>query len=136
MDLLRAWTAGAAVWVAWAVASVLLHLWLLPLGALALPHVRLLWATATTLTGYALVALVAGLAHPHPHNRTRPVRHWAATWTLPALGAPLEAAAILRGPTSAADAAALLAALAALASGAALGGCAARLVRAGPGQRT
>ncbi|GAB3454328.1 hypothetical protein GCM10027570_34330 [Streptomonospora sediminis] len=111
MDLVRSWCAGAAVWVAWAAASALLHLWLLPLGALAVPHVRLLWIAATTLTGYTLVALASGLAARPRRVRSR---EWGAVLPLPVLGAAVEVAALTRNGL---DLPALLAALPALALG-------------------
>ncbi|MFD0803896.1 hypothetical protein ACFQZU_21600, partial [Streptomonospora algeriensis] len=84
MDLLRAWAAGAGAWLAWSVVSTLLHLWLLPLGALDTWHLRLPWVALTTLTGYTLVAVATGLAHPRTH-RYRCGRRGAAVWTLPAV---------------------------------------------------
>ncbi|MUL42535.1 hypothetical protein FZ103_15370 [Streptomonospora sp. PA3] len=138
MDLLRAWTAGAAAWLAWAFASALLHLWLFPLGALSIPHLRLPWIACTTLTGYTLVALAAGLALPRsrrarsrrpPSRPPRPARRLVAVWTVPAIGAVLEAAAALSPSPSAANAAALLIAAAMITTGTALGSALSRRIR-------
>ncbi|GAA4934379.1 hypothetical protein GCM10023224_13650 [Streptomonospora halophila] len=135
MDLLRSWTAGAAVWLAWAVASALLHLWLLPLGTLDVPSLRLAWVGLTTLTGYLLVALAAGLAHPRARRADRN-RRAAAVWALPAFGVPLEGAARIPHLThpsngaSAVDWITLGTAVAMIAAGAAAGGALARSLRA------
>ncbi|MBB5997312.1 hypothetical protein [Streptomonospora salina] len=132
MDLVRAWAAGAGVWSAWAVVSTLLHLWLLPLGALDTWHLRVPWVALTTLTGYTLVAFAAGRAH-RPGTRSgapvRPGRRAAAVWTLPAAGAALEAGTAFTPGAAPADFAALAVATGALAAGTALGSAADRRLR-------
>ncbi|KII00006.1 hypothetical protein LP52_03390 [Streptomonospora alba] len=121
MILLRAWAAGAGAWLAWAVASALLHLWLLPLGALETWHLRLPWLALTTLIGYTLATLAAGLVHP----RTGRGRRLAAVLALPILGAAVETTTLARNGL---DVPALLTVLAALGSGTFAGH---RLTRAG-----
>lgn len=124
MNLLRAWAAGAGAWLAWAVASALLHLWRLPLGALDIWHLRLPWLALTTLIGYTLVTLAAGLAHP----RTSRGRRLAAVLALPILGAAVETIALARNGL---DVPAVLTVLAALGLGTFAGH---RLTRAGKGR--
>ncbi|MDT0304110.1 hypothetical protein [Streptomonospora wellingtoniae] len=136
MDLLRAWAAGAAVWLVWAVSGTLLHLGLLPLGAFDVLPLRLGWVGVTTLTGYLLVALAADAAHPRSRRDGRG-RRGAAVWSLPAVGVPLEGVAHIPHPSgaSAADMITLATAVAAIAAGTVSGSALAGALRARTARR-